>query len=150
MTELSEYVESCSSTTKNTFTTPMAMATKLVRWGAHTHIVTWPFNHVVLWDHVPQFWTYLHKLNVYDDQAWQGGDFPLGTSTIKMSDYPLITFSCKILWQTKTIISPLPRCIWAPNLAMWRGLQSRGFVRLRDKLNVLYLHLQKTYGHRTS
>ena len=135
MAELSEYMESCSSTTKNTFTTPIATATKLIRLvhhreglppiKSHDPLITWsseiawwtktmisqlpqrlwrqllagwghtlrgayPYshmtlNHVVLWDHVPQLWTYLHKLNVYDEQAWQGGDFPLGTSTIKMS-----------------------------------------------------------------
>lgn len=28
-------------------------------------------------------------------------------------------------------------------------LQSPGFVKPRDKLNTIYLHLQETYGHQT-
>ena len=30
----------------------------------------------------------------------------------------IITWSCKITWQTKIIIFPLPRCLWLPNLAV--------------------------------
>ena len=37
---------------------------------------------------------------------------------IKSHD-PFITWSCKITWQTKIIISPLPQCLWPPNLARW-------------------------------
>ena len=29
---------------------------------------------------------------------------------------PLITWSCKIKWKTKTIISPLQECLWQPHL----------------------------------
>ena len=35
---------------------------------------------------------------------------------IKSND-PLITWSCKITWQTKIVISPLPQCLWQSNLA---------------------------------
>ena len=35
---------------------------------------------------------------------------------IKSND-PLITWSCKITWQTKIIISPLPQCLRQSNLA---------------------------------
>ena len=28
---------------------------------------------------------------------------------------PLTTWSCKVTWQTKTIISPLALCLWPPN-----------------------------------
>ena len=31
----------------------------------------------------------------------------------------LIAWSCKIMRQTKTIISPLPYWLWPPNLAGW-------------------------------
>ena len=31
----------------------------------------------------------------------------------------LITWSCKIIWQTKIIISPLPQCLWPPTSAGW-------------------------------
>ena len=43
-----------------------------------------------------------------------------GLLSIKWHD-PLITFSCKITWHTKTIISPLPLFLWPwpPNLAGW-------------------------------
>ena len=35
------------------------------------------------------------------------------------SHNPLITKSCKIKWQTKTITSSMPQCLWPPNLARW-------------------------------
>ena len=42
---------------------------------------------------------------------------------------PIITWSCKIMWQNKTIISPLPRCLWPPILPGWR-LALRGFYHI--------------------
>ena len=35
------------------------------------------------------------------------------------SVYALITWSWKIMWQTKTIIPPQPQCLWPPNLLGW-------------------------------
>ena len=35
------------------------------------------------------------------------------------SFYALITWSWKIMWQTKTIIPPQPQCLWPPNLLGW-------------------------------
>ena len=32
---------------------------------------------------------------------------------------PSTAWSCKITWQTKTITSPLPQCLWRLNLAGW-------------------------------
>ena len=32
---------------------------------------------------------------------------------------PLITWSSKIMWQTKTNIFPLSQCLWPPNLTGW-------------------------------
>ena len=32
---------------------------------------------------------------------------------------PLATWSCRIMWQTKTIISPLKQCLWLLNLALY-------------------------------
>ena len=73
----------------------------------------------------------------------------------------LITWSCKIMRQTKTIISPLPYWLWPPNLAGWwltvRGshpfsymaLLAHGLVRSWDKLRPLYLHYHIGYGHQT-
>ena len=41
-----------------------------------------------------------------------------GLLPIKSLD-PLIVWSCQITWQTKSIISPIPQCLWPPNLAGW-------------------------------
>ena len=72
------------------------------------------------------------------------------------------TWSCKITWQTKTIISSLPQCLWLPNLARWwltltvEGLllsKSRHILimclaRSSGKLKT-YLHYLIAYGHQT-
>ena len=36
-----------------------------------------------------------------------------------MSSSILVTWYCKIMWQNKKIISPIPQCIWPPNLTLW-------------------------------
>ena len=41
-----------------------------------------------------------------------------GLQLIKSHD-PLITWSCRITWQTKIIISPLTKCLCPPNSAGW-------------------------------
>ena len=46
---------------------------------------------------------YLYYLNTYDHQTCQGGDLPWETPTHKVTYGPVITWSCKIMWQTKTI-----------------------------------------------
>ena len=72
---------------------------------------------------------------------------------------PLIMWSCKITWQTKTIISSLPQCLWPPawqngNLPWWppahshMTLWSRGLVRPRDNLKS-YFHYHSAYSHQT-
>ena len=33
--------------------------------------------------------------------------------------YPLVTWPFEITWQTINTISPLPQCLWQPNLAGW-------------------------------
>ena len=148
MADLSEHVESCSSTTKNIFplpqclwppnlaswwlvwgapnhkknflmtwsrkitwqiknisTTRVPMTTKLgwmLIYRAPTHKVIWPFYHVVLWVHVTYYSHYVSTTTV-----------PMGTKLDRMVLYlegllpwkshdPLILWSCKITWQTKT------------------------------------------------
>ena len=65
------------------------------------------------------------------------------------SYFPLITWSCQITWQTKTIISPLLRCLSPPNLTgVWvtinlQALWSRGLERSCEKLHLLYLYYHK-------
>ena len=71
---------------------------------------------------------------------------------------PLVTWSCKISWQTKTIIYPLPQCLWPPNLPVWwltlRGsyhIVTRPLIRLLDHViiwKILFLHFYKTCGHK--
>ena len=74
---------------------------------------------------------------------------------------PLIPWSCEITWHTKTITSPLPQCLWPPNLTSWwltlRGsypqrystIWSRGLTRSLDKLKQLYLYYHDAYCHQT-
>ena len=64
---------------------------------------------------------------------------------------PSVACSYVITWETKTIISPLSRCLWWANFGGWwlatRGLHpqssmtlsSRCLVRSQDKLKPLYL-----------
>ena len=102
-------------------------------WGACTPKVTWPFDHMVLWNYVtnkinisplPQYprplnlagwWLTLrrgfyllsHHHNAYGQQTWQG---------------------VNLLWEVTTHSIPL-----IP--------QSSGLVRSYDKFNTLYLHV---------
>ena len=75
---------------------------------------------------------------------------------------PLILWSCEIIWQTKTIISLIPQCLWPPNLAGWWLTLSgfhplsclthwwRDLGRSRDKLKPLYLYYcSPCYDHQT-
>ena len=48
---------------------------------------------------------------------WEG-DLPGADPSIELRN-PLVMWSCKIKWQTKTIISPQPQHLWSPNLTGW-------------------------------
>ena len=88
--------------------------------------------------------TYLHCPNAYGHQTWKGGDLLWGAPNHRAIN-ALITWSWKVTWQTKTIISlmpkcliatllgttviyldglltikSLPHCLWPPNLVEWR------------------------------
>ena len=39
--------------------------------------------------------------------------------------YPLVTWSCKIIWQIKNIFSLLPQCLWPPQ-CLWLTLHQTG------------------------
>ena len=62
--------------------------------------------------------------NVYDQHTWQGIYHErltihwLTMRGVKSHDL-LITWSYKFAWETKTLISPLPKCLWSPNLVGW-------------------------------
>ena len=72
-----------------------------------------------------------------------------------------VTWSCKITWKTKTIITPLPQCLWPWNLAGWWltirdsyswshvTLWSCVLTRSHDKLKPFYLHYNNAYDHQT-
>ena len=61
----------------------------------------------------------------------------------------------------KPIVSPLPLCLWLPNLVEWwltlsdfypycySTFWARGLASLRDKLKALYFHYHSAYGHQT-
>ena len=70
----------------------------------------------------------------------------------------LVTWSCEITWQTKTIISPIQQCLWPPILAGWWDIEGllpwshmtlwlRVPTRSLDKLKPLYLHYCSVYGY---
>ena len=76
-------------------------------WWAWTRKITWPFDHIVLQDHVTN-WNYYISTTIV----------PMVTTLGRMVTYlellltiklfnGLITWSCKVTWHTKTIISPL-------------------------------------------
>ena len=56
--------------------------------------------------------------SAYGHQTLQDGDWSWGRLPIKLLN-PQVTWSCWFTWQTKTIISPLPRCPLSQNLAWW-------------------------------
>ena len=101
------HMESCSLTTKN-ITSPLPQCPWPpnlqggdLPWQAPVHKIKWPFHYAVLWDHVTNSTTRLvMPTKLYIMVICFDGLLP-----IKSYD-PLINWSCKITWQTKTIISP--------------------------------------------
>ena len=85
----------------------------------------------------------------------------MGCVLLRKSHDPLITWSCKITWQTKIVIFLLPQRLWLPNLVgRWltlRGvyLQSHmtfepsGFARSSDNLKIFYLSYHSGYRSQT-
>ena len=83
-----------------------------------------------------------------------------GNSPI-MSHDPLTTYSREVMWQIKSLMSPIPQNLWPPNLTggwlMIRRIHAwchmtlwlRGYVMSRDKLKAWYLLFQKVYDHQT-
>ena len=66
-------------------------------------------------------WTLLDTNPVFhcvrEVMTWKGNDLPWELLPIK-SYNTLVKWSFEIIWQTKTIISPLPPYQWQPNLAV--------------------------------
>ena len=110
-------------------------------WRAHTHKVTQALGQRVLQDHVTNYKNCISTTTV-----------PVATKHGRILTYfekllpielhdPLITWSCRVTWQTKFNISSLPGFLWPPTLAGWGlifrdsfpenrlALTSRGLMR---------------------
>ena len=77
--------------------------------------VTWPIDHVVLRDHVTNL---KHIFTATAPVATKLGrmvTYVDGLLLMKLHD-PLITWCCKIFWQTKIIMFPIPPCLWLQNM----------------------------------
>ena len=75
-----------------------------IQWGAPNDKVTWPFDHVVLWDHVTN---QKHFSTTTVPKATKLGkmiNYLDGLLHIK-SDDPLIAWSFKIMWQIETTLA---------------------------------------------
>ena len=97
------------------------------------------FYHVVFWDYMVHLNHYI-LIQWFWKMPWQTKiisptKVPMATKLGRIVAYPdgllpiqspeaLIMLSCKITWQTKTIISPLLQCLRSPNLAgNWRTVR---------------------------
>ena len=93
-------------------------------WWSSTSKVIWPFDLAISLDKLKPL--YLHYRSAYGQQTWQDGNLPWWALASNVAWLFLITWSCEIIWQFKIIISPLPQCLWPPNLANCK-LTMRGF-----------------------
>ena len=85
-------------------------------WGAPSDKVTRPFGYVVMQNHMTN-WNHHNSATTvsFVSKRCRIVTYVKGLLSIKSHDL-LNTWSCKITWQIKTFISPLPQCIWQPNL----------------------------------
>ena len=88
-------------------------------WWAPAQKVAWHFDHVVLWNLVTNRNNYISTTTL-----------PMIFKLAKLVTchegllpifllHHLVTWSCKIMWETKTIMPPLPQYLWPQNLAGW-------------------------------
>ena len=70
----------------------------------------------------------------------------------------LVTWSCEVMWQTKSIISPIPRCLWPASLAegvsYHKGSHPHGPLitwssEIMWQTKTLYQHYHNVYHHQT-
>ena len=108
------------------------------------------FDHVVLWDHMTNQNHYIFTTTA-----------PMATKLGRMVTnleqllailllYPLVTWSCKITWQTKNI-SPLKQCLRPPNLARcWRTFRgsypSCGLARSCNIISTIMVPMNTKLG----
>ena len=81
-------------------------------WGSSTHKNTCPFAHVLLQYHVTNWNRFIFTTTTAK-----------ATKLDRMVTYLMgkiiITWFCKIIWQTKVFVYPLPQCLWLPNGPGW-------------------------------
>ena len=87
-----------------------------------------PFHHVVFQSHVTNENHWISATRLPDHQTWQNGNLSWWTP----AHNHLITSSCEIMWQTRTIISPISRCLSPPNLIGWWLTLSSSHPKLLD------------------
>ena len=127
---------------------------------ASTHKVIWPYNHVVLRDHVTNLHHYISTTTMF--VATKLGRVGIYNEEVPFinSHNPLIRCSRKVTWNITYVIFLLQQFLWPPNLAgLLHSMRSfppqsqttcyHGLARWYDKLNVLYLRYHNYYGYQT-
>ena len=120
-----------------------------------SHKLTWSFDYVVLWDRVTTENCYIFTTTA-----------PMTTKLGKLVTFyegilstmllhPLVTWSYKITWEAKTIISPLPRYLWPQNRDLpWLPFAHKfkwpyHLVLWDHVANWRHLHYHNAYGRKT-
>ena len=103
-----------------------------------------------MWNLVPQPLKALnfHNHIAYGHQNRQDGELPSNPIPMKLF-YSLVTWLCKVTWQTKTIISPQSQCLWPPNLAEWWLISSNINDVIRAVLNLFNFFTKRFHLHKT-
>ena len=96
---------------------------------------------------------YLQHHSAYGHQTWWGGDFLEGLQTINSYD-ALITLSCKVTWQKKTIIYLLPQYLWRTwldGILSWPAPTHKVTWYYISIIcyKLLYLYYHKVHAHQT-
>ena len=85
---------------------------------AHSYNLTWGFDHVVLQGHTA-IEKHIYTTRVSIAIKFGGTLTSLDSLQLINSHDFLITWSCNITRPNKTIISPIPQCLWPSNVAGW-------------------------------
>ena len=110
-----EYVRFCSLTTKNIISSPPQCLRPPDLAGRRLTIrYSHPSNRVTIWSRcllksrgkLNSLYIYYHI--AYRHPTWHDGGLHWVASSYKLT-WPLIMWTSKITWETKTIISPLPQ-----------------------------------------
>ena len=133
----------------------MAYTEWLLPIKSHDHIITW-FCKITWQTKIIIFINTMSMAINFDRVGMYKEEFP----SIKSPD-SLITWSCKVKWIILAAVSLLPLDLWTQNLTKWwltirnlnllshTTLWTRGHVRSRYELKILYLEYQNTYSYQT-